>query len=309
MKYMIYKFDFLAGVHFGNGSLTEVNNTFYADTLFSALCIEAAKMNNDYLDKLCDYVKSGRLLFSDGFPYIGDIFYLPKPIKKVDKTDDRNQKEKKAFKKMEYIPANKLDDYFKGSLSAGDESKYLNSKLGNYVMKTSAVVKEGEDTVPFHVQYYRFAENAGLYIILSYDDEEVRGIFDELIEGLSYSGIGGERSSGYGRFEIKVSKMPDYILNRLVNSSKISMLLSVSLPTNDEMESVMKDADYVLLKRSGFAVSDKYNEIQRRKRDIFMFKSGSCFSEIYCGDVYDVRTNEEHAVYKYGKALWLGVDV
>lgn len=309
MKYMIYKFDFLTGVHFGNGSLTDVSNTFFADTLFSALCIEAVKMDNNYLDMLCDYVKSERLLFSDGLPYIKDTYYIPKPIKKIDKSDDRNQKEKKAFKNLEYIPANKLEEYLDGRLEAGDESKYLKDNLGEYVMKTSAVVKEEDDTVPYHVQYYRFKEKAGLYIIISYEDEEIKDVFDELIESLSYSGIGGERSSGFGRFEAKVSKMPDYISGRLVDSSKVSMSLSVSLPTNDEMAGVINGSSYVMVKRSGFTATIKYDEIQRRKRDIFMFKVGSCFSKRYSGDVYDVRTNEEHAVYKYGKALWLGVDL
>ena len=44
MNYSIYKFEFLTGVHFGIGMLNETANTFQADQLFSALYIEALKM-------------------------------------------------------------------------------------------------------------------------------------------------------------------------------------------------------------------------------------------------------------------------
>ena len=68
MNYSIYKFEFLTGVHFGTGMLNETANTFQADQLFSALYIEALKMQQE--EKFLDAVKSGRLLFSDAIPYM-----------------------------------------------------------------------------------------------------------------------------------------------------------------------------------------------------------------------------------------------
>lgn len=49
MKYIAYKLKFSTGVHFGNGSLDNTEYTFCADTLFSALCIEAVKHSEDKL--------------------------------------------------------------------------------------------------------------------------------------------------------------------------------------------------------------------------------------------------------------------
>lgn len=43
MEYKAYKLKFLTGVHFGKGSLDDTSYAFCADTLFSALCIEALK--------------------------------------------------------------------------------------------------------------------------------------------------------------------------------------------------------------------------------------------------------------------------
>ena len=50
MNYSIYKFEFLTGVHFGIGMLNETANTFQADQLFSALYIEALKMQMEEWD-------------------------------------------------------------------------------------------------------------------------------------------------------------------------------------------------------------------------------------------------------------------
>lgn len=43
MKFAVYKLNFAAGVHLGTGTLASGANTLPADTLFSALCMEAAQ--------------------------------------------------------------------------------------------------------------------------------------------------------------------------------------------------------------------------------------------------------------------------
>lgn len=41
MFYKILKLHFLTGVHIGNGMLTDGESVIHADTIFSALCLEA----------------------------------------------------------------------------------------------------------------------------------------------------------------------------------------------------------------------------------------------------------------------------
>ena len=43
MEYMIYKLHFTTAVHFGQGTLADTGHRLMADTIFSALCHEAAK--------------------------------------------------------------------------------------------------------------------------------------------------------------------------------------------------------------------------------------------------------------------------
>ena len=57
MKYKVFRLHFPAGVHFGKGRLEDTAYTFKADTLFSALCIEAVKDGEEHLLKLVEYAK------------------------------------------------------------------------------------------------------------------------------------------------------------------------------------------------------------------------------------------------------------
>lgn len=74
MKYYIFRLSFPNGAHFGDGNLDSYNMTFHADTLFSALFIEAVKSGGAMADRLLRAAREGKLVLSDGFPYIEDTF-------------------------------------------------------------------------------------------------------------------------------------------------------------------------------------------------------------------------------------------
>lgn len=305
MNYKIYKMIFIQGVHFGDHSLEKSEITFQADTLFSALCIEALKI--DKLDELLESVKEDHLVFSDAFPYMGQEFFIPKPMKKIEQVvQSEDVTTRKKFKKLEYIQVSLLDQYLKGqySINKGSDIK----KLGVHALKTSASIRGNEEAVPYRVGIYRFKEENGLYIVVGYDSQEILDLFDELFEMLSLSGIGGKKNSGLGHFDLEIAELPKE-LNKRLNTKGEVMTLSVSLPTEDELDDVLDDSRYLLVKRSGFVDSYTYSKEQRRKKDIYLFKAGSCFNKTYQGDVYDVSSGGNHSVYKYAKPLFMGVEV
>ena len=82
MDYTIFKLNFLAATHFGRGGLTKVKGTLTADTIYSALCIEAASMG--VLGQLTRVVDQDYLRISDGLPFIGADYYIPKPLTRVE---------------------------------------------------------------------------------------------------------------------------------------------------------------------------------------------------------------------------------
>ena len=46
-------------------------------------------------------------------------------------------------------------------------------------------------------------------VLAGYENESDRELLDELFESLQYTGIGGKKSSGLGRFIYKVCKVPE----------------------------------------------------------------------------------------------------
>lgn len=309
MEYKIYKMSFQTAVHFGNGSLEDGEYTFYADTLFSSLCQEAIKLGKEIFEEFYQCVKCGNIIFSDAFPYIADTYYLPKPMKKIAKEfDTGNSVLKKAYKKLKYIPTECFQEYLHGDFDVLHRNSL--EDLGYYEMKTSVSIRGEEEPKPYRVGQFFFSENSGLYFIVGYETKKSSLLMEELLEKLTYSGIGGERSSGYGRFVLFPGKMNADILKRLKTNAKQYMSLSISLPNNEELKEVIKDAEYVLVKRSGFVSSETYAQEQQRKKDLYVLKSGACFKQKFEGDIYDVSHKfGNHAVYRYAKPMLMGVDV
>lgn len=325
MEYKIYKLRFKTGVHFGNGLLNDSINTVKADTLFSALYLEALNIGKN--DELYKMAKGNRLFISDAMPYVNDdIFLVPKPIIQV-KTDTKKDQDeiennsviKKRVKNMKFLPIKNLDDFLNGDI---EKIKDDSLKIGFFEGMTKARVRSHDDkgipidTLPYHVGVYNFDENAGLYIITAYEDEEVRKLIEELFTILSHTGIGGKRASGLGKFDLEIRDLPSDFADKLSSKKHISdksfkkyMILSTSLPKDDELEASLVNSSYLMEKRSGFIYSTTYSEEFKRKKDMYVFSSGSCFENIFDGDVYDVSEGQNtHKVYRYAKPLFLGVE-
>lgn len=99
MQFVIYRFHFSVGVHFGAGSLWDGMNTLPADTLFSALCHEAAACGGgEAVEQLAAAVGGDVLRLSDLFPFIGEEFYLPKPLCPVSREQEGDSVVKKISK-------------------------------------------------------------------------------------------------------------------------------------------------------------------------------------------------------------------
>lgn len=308
MNYVAYKMEFPNGIHLGKTSIEESEFTFAADTLFSALCQEALRFGEDKLQTLYTKVKNGALCFSDALPCIGDAMYVPKPMLKIETGETGDSRVKKAYKKLSYIPVRELEGYLKGVLDICAEKERFD-KFGSAYTQTSAAVRGQEETNPYRLGVYRYAKENGLYIIIGYGQEEDHSFVKMLLESLSYSGIGGRRHSGLGRFELSAVAMPEILTERLEKSGEKYMTLSVSLPTESELPGVVCDAQYSLIKRSGFVASFDYADEFLRKQDLFVFAAGACVTKKYNGDVYDVASGGRHPVYRYAKPIFLEVSI
>lgn len=304
MDYAVYRLKFSTGVHFGNGMLNDSAYVFQADQLFSALYIEAMKAGAE--GQLLEAVRSGRLLFSDALPYAGERYLLPKPALYIETERKGNSSEKKQYKRLKYIEAEKMGDFLQGKMSFREDPM---EKFGVFTQQTMASVRSEEETVPFRVGTYYFHEGNGLYLIAAFDGQDEKTLFEKLLRALSLTGIGGKKAGGLGKFTWECGKVNRALEKMLRKESGISMLLSCALPKEEELGQALEGASYLLQKRSGFIASDTYADEQRKKRDLYVFAAGSCFARRFSGDVYDVSENGKHAVFRYAKPLFLGVSV
>jgi CRISPR-associated protein Csm4 len=307
MEFILYKMHFKTGVHIGDGGLSGSEYTLPSDTFFSALCHETVKQGLD-IKEWVNAVRSKELVFSDGLPFIESRIYIPKPLKPVLAEKTSSPKFKKAFKKLKYIPVDKLDEYMAGDLKADDEEKTL-SGLGVFETHEKNSIKTYTETEPYQIGIYRFKRGNGIYFCVGYKKEKTIALFERLLQGLPFTGVGGKISSGYGKFETEKANVPFTMEKRLKSkNAKTYMTLSFCLPKENELESAMQNAYYLVGKRSGFVQSQNYAESFVKKKDMYLFRSGSCFSVQFEGDIYDVSSGGNHPVYRYGKPLFLEVD-
>ncbi|MBG0765679.1 MAG: type III-A CRISPR-associated RAMP protein Csm4 [Tissierellales bacterium] len=332
MGYYIYKLKFNTGVHFGlsDGSgLEKTDISFPSDAFFSAILSEAVKLyGTEKLNKYVDIIEKGDFLVSDLMPFKEYDLYIPKPYVFIEKEKNGEKQnsftsDKKKLKKIKYIPIEKIDSYF-NYLSKGGEIPLDESEFGdfNLFIKNSIDDKREEDTRLYSIETFHFSQDSGLYFILKCPDEVVDE-FENILNSLGTTGIGGKKSSGYGKFSLFTDPMELYfdddfpiesnsdliIKKDLKKEGKYYMLLSSYKPEEEEIER-LKDGKsfYSIFKRSGFVTRRTYSENPQKRKEINMLKSGSVLDYKPKGEVVDLNLHGNHSIYRVGKPIVIGVD-
>lgn len=337
MMYYIFTLKFLTPVHFGDtangGTLDKIAMACSADTLFAALCNEAAMQGEVAVQQFSDKVAQGRIVLSSLMPYFCDKehnedmhFYLPKPLLPAEATPNAAR----SFQEVKQL-ATQLKKQKKSAFVRASQMKLLLASMANgkkaeldaeefAVPFISGKVNLREDkSQPYYVGSYVFADNAGLYLICGAENAEDIDLLTQLLESLGYSGIGGKRSSGYGKFELADDKLEvdeefysydddKAIAAMLHNSvSDKQLLIAPLLPVSADIDIIKKAGAYKLLKRSGFISSpDMQKNIKRDS--IYMLAEGSCFTKRLQGQLLEQRVDGlAHKIYRDGVGMFLGL--
>lgn len=323
MRSLLYKLHFTTPVHFGPPdsalSLDTSGQTFCADTLFSALCHTALALQGPAgLEALCCWVRNNEFLLSDGMPWHQDTFYLPKPMVQAHTAAELPAADRKAMKKLQWLPADALDSYAR-SLSGGPvfEPRRYAASFGSEASFTRASLCDGEDARPYTVGSYLFAEDCGLYFLARCKHEEQIRTLRTLLAGLGYTGMGGKVSSGYGRFTVQAELDLDapadaqirWFHQALTGEHPRYLLVSASLPRDEELDTALDGASFALVRRSGFVQSHTFADTARKKRTQYFLASGSVLLHPFTGDLYEVGGSGIHPVYRYGRPVLLGVTI
>ena len=324
MTYLLYKLKFPNGIHAGANSSLELTNTIVSsDVFYSAFYAEYVRIFGENDRELLQLTENDEFKVSDLLPFkemkTETVFYVPKPfvndIERKQNNDENEQVvDRKKVKKLSYIPANRLNEYFE-FLKTGKNFLEIDDDFGEKELHTkNKVSRIGEDTELYNVEVFRFNKDSGLYFIVQLP-EKWQEKFENVLESLSLTGIGGKKSAGYGQFirELKTENYKEDAIFLHTNLKKIStsgkyLLLSSYLPQKDEIEKIKnKENGYQLIKRSGFVNSPKYSENPQKRKQVYMISSGAVLNFKPAGRLADLKLHGNHSIYRMGKPIVIGV--
>ena len=318
MNCLLFQLKFNIPVHFGSPdsalSLFSSEAHFRADTLFSALCHTASQLQGeDGVQRLIGLAKSGKLLLSDSMPWQGNTLYLPKPYYTARGKTEQPADQRKKLKKLAWIPVDRFDEYCR-AMQTGALFSCEATSFGHTNEVVKAVVPDFEDAVPFSVGIYQFREDAGLYVLVECAREDQNWL-RELVLALGFSGIGGKISAGYGKFEVAAVEdlaSSEDAQHRWLSEARrknagMQMLLTTSLPRDGELEQVLQNASYQLVRRAGFVGVNA--GAPGKKQTQHFLDAGSVMNMRFDGDVYPVADMKTHMAYRYSKPMFLGVEL
>ncbi len=299
MTYKMYVMSFQAA-HLGTDKLDESALTFSADRLYSALTLEAIKMGK--LEEFETLTQSDDFILSDAFPLKNSPF-LPKPIGYPTYDNDDTQtdvkeirRQAKLSKKLKFIDCRDFDAFLQGAIFENQHHA-----VDEVVTKNQPLV----DGNLYQVGVTRYEEDTSLFVIATESD-----LLFHLLTSLQFSGLGGKRSSGYGRFNLVVEDVPEELAQRLTcQAEEPVMALTTCLPKAEALEVAMAGGHYLLKKASGFAFSSAHKE-NFRKQDLYKFVAGSTFQATFEGEIVDVRPEGfSHPVWNYARPLFYRLEV
>lgn len=155
-----------------------------------------------------------------------------------------------------------------------------------------------------------FNQDCGLWLGVQYNDTSVTEVLETWLHHLADRGIGGERSNGYGSFQLErlAFPWPDW-----GTGNGYRLLLSRYLPTQAEIQPALQEQPltaYRLITVGGWLTSPHHPHL-RRKQISLLAEGGVVGAEVQ-GRIVDVRPDWQdfpHPVWRYGLALTLPATV
>ncbi|MCC5653621.1 type III-A CRISPR-associated RAMP protein Csm4 [Nostoc sp. XA013] len=331
--------------HFGEVGigLEETSDRVRSDTLFSAWVSTYARLfQKEEVEKLLQLFptdKQPQLIppfrISSTFIYreIGKdtIYYLPRPLNFPLSYPEDDLAFFKTYKKLNYLPLEIWQRWYQGVGFSTDDAQELEDhtpdktqgeleKAGTFGYSKACKIKQlpkiaidrnTRATNIYHTGFVQFdwdKNPAGLYFLLELSSESKK-LADKLqvaLHLLGEEGIGGERSSGAGRFEVNWLNLPEN-WQTLVNFPQGTHHTLMSLFWDSEISSdVLKNSSYEIQERGGWIA-----ESQLRRQMVRMFSEGSVFPAPPQGKLVDVKPEKfiRHSIYRSGISLSLPIKV
>lgn len=310
----------------------------HSDTLWGALCWAMRMLYGE--QRLEDFINSygsgeqvgaaSPIYISSAFPYWqkadGEkVHYFPRPLREAEPEDgdyDTLNEAIDAFRKRKRdkpLPLMPLKDFEDGEWAKGKvvpkqkTSPMAHNTINRLTGSTLTANGQGQlfHTAERHLYLpsgHAKEESTGLYFLADGDTETLQA----LLRMLEHFGIGGDRSSGKGRFDIEMPAEDFHIEEPATANAR--MALSLYHPTKIELDQYdASPADsplqYRTVVRQGWKAS-------RQKKPTLYFSEGSVFpflpenSGPRLGQNADGGTHEEgHPITQYGFGFMINLNI
>jgi CRISPR-associated protein Csm4 len=331
------------GFHFGLHGLgqEETAVALSSDSLFAALIACMAELHGRQAveDFMAPFVTGETpFVISSTFPFAGEVRFLPLPEGWMRTIEDKSSKRVKELKKVSFVSESlfkallngaKLNDLYADSHKLQGNSALVGlaekSNLPEDLRQDGATLwsvhqrprvtlgRGAQNSIIYFTGRVSYAKDCGLWFGIRWikDDPATQSLVEELLVELGYSGLGGERSAGFGGCRIEAAGVMD-----LPNHEKRAWVnLSRYLPQADEIPALTDPgAAYNIVPVGGWL--DSPVSRGQRRRTVNLISEGSLLGPLdrdVPGRVVDVRpsyaTDQDpigHPVYRCGLALAIG---
>jgi CRISPR-associated protein Csm4 len=331
------------GFHFGQHGLGQEETAVHwsSDRLWAALMSRLAEQRGGAeVQRLAEALRGPQppVAFSSLMPRAGKVRFFPAPMRPPAE-NLRQGVRPKDLKKLKWLSEEvfrqaiggaRLDDLLSanckhaGLLMTKEELDSLprSNQPGREKMPAErfwaverrprvAVSRVEQKSQIFYTGRVAFARDAGLWLAARWWDESWKPILTAALEDLAVSGLGGERSSGFGA--ATVTRGEPLTLPEAADGPWVS--LSRYLPRTDEMAALLgNQAAYTLEQVSGWI--DSPQDKNQRRRAVRLLSEGSVLGPVARrapGDTVDVQPDYDgskplsHPVWRCGVALAVGV--
>ena len=316
-KHATYYLNFRSPLHLGRRGVgletTEISIS--ADTLFSAICQTWRTFYGEesLTDFLTQYETGEPFLLTSAFPFAGDIRFFPKPLIDLNVNADDDRKE---LKKVRYLSERRFRQIVDGESVTFDSAHLINDgqlwihgddKRPHTIWKTDkrprvTLDRQSSASEIWHLKVVKFEEGCGLWFDAKFEAEETQRQIETILRVLGDTGVGGERSAGYGAFNLHsklAEPQPESELARFVTLSPIC-------PRATDQLSALIQGDaigYTLEERSGWIGSSEGSGLRRQQ--VWVFAEGSVLngSGARVGRLVDLKPDLcPHPVWRYAYA-------
>lgn len=323
MKTYLVRLSFKGPVHPGHDEagigVEAVMPLFHSDTIFSAFCNAWADTMAG-LDAMDDVAENPPAIFSSSYPYYLDgkgalTYYLPRPILPLPSAFGSLNK---AVRRTEYLSLEQFEAWTASNVSNEESFRKLKKDdhdFGSFYV-TQVRPRQNTDRLDASASIYHCGEiffrktkelSCGLYFLAQSCDE---GLLRSGLDILQYRGLGGIRSSGYGKFEWELEgplSDADHFSSLFAQEGNAYCLLSLYCPANDETP-VSGALAYNTVLRKGWFLSNATG-LSLKRNTCRMFAEGSVFKEKPAGKILDLspemfkKTPGNHPVLRCGLAM------